>query len=91
MRPPEHTFDEERLAALDRQGILDTPAEPGFDDIVQLAAQVCGAPVAPVSLVADDRRAWGMSSDRDLAAAMCDGEWVGRPVRLTDDGTLHAP
>ena len=41
--------------------------------------------------LADDRRAWGTSSDRDLAAAMCLGEWVGRPVRLTDDGTLDAP
>ena len=40
-------------------------------------------------LLADGRRAWGTSTDGDLAAAMCVGEWVGRPVRLTDDGTLH--
>jgi acetyl-CoA C-acetyltransferase len=39
-------------------------------------------------LLADGRRAWGRSSDRSLAAAMCAGEWVGRPVTLSHDGTL---
>ncbi len=45
-----------RLAALDGYGILDTPAEAGFDDIVHLASEICGTPVALVSLVADDRQ-----------------------------------
>ena len=39
-------------------------------------------------LLADGRRAWGMSTDAGLAAAMCDGEWVGTPVTLTGSGTL---
>jgi two-component sensor histidine kinase/PAS domain-containing protein len=54
--PPEYTFDEKRLAALAAYGILDTPAEAGFDDIVLLASQICGTPVALVSLVAADRQ-----------------------------------
>ena len=41
-------------------------------------------------LLADGRRAWGTSADLDLAAAMCEGEWVGVEVTLSDDGTLHA-
>ncbi len=41
-------------------------------------------------LLADGRRAWAMSTDADLAAAMCDGEWVGREVTLDADGTLFA-
>jgi sigma-B regulation protein RsbU (phosphoserine phosphatase) len=45
-----------RLAALDSYGILDTPAERGFDDIVLLASRICNAPVALVSLVAADRQ-----------------------------------
>ena len=45
-----------RLAALDRYGILDTPAEQGFDDIVLLAAQLCDTPVALISLVAAGRQ-----------------------------------
>jgi two-component sensor histidine kinase len=47
----------DRLAALRRYAILDTPCEPDFDDIVRLAAQACEAPVAVISLV-DDRRQW---------------------------------
>ena len=48
--------DTERLAALDRYGILDTPTEEGFDDIVQLASEICDTPVALVCLVARDRQ-----------------------------------
>ena len=46
----------ERMAALGRLEILDTPAEPEFDDIVLLARELCQTPVALVSLVADDRQ-----------------------------------
>lgn len=49
--------EEDRLAALRRYAILDTPREPAFDDIVCLAAQVCRTPVALISLV-EDRRQW---------------------------------
>lgn len=48
--------DRERLEALESYGILDTMPEQGFDDIVFLAARVCAAPVALVSLVSDDRQ-----------------------------------
>ena len=41
-------------------------------------------------LLADGRRAWGISTDSDLTAAMCEGEWVGTAVTLTADGTFHA-
>jgi PAS domain S-box-containing protein len=46
----------ERLAALDRYRILDTPREPAFDDIAQLAAEVCDAPYAVVNLIAEGRQ-----------------------------------
>ncbi|GJD55400.1 Blue-light-activated protein [Methylobacterium dankookense] len=47
--------DPKRLAALAAYDILDTPAETGFDDVAQLAALVCAAPVALVSLIGPDR------------------------------------
>ena len=51
--PPD---EEERLAALHRYGILDTPPEAAFDDAVHLASQACGAPIALLSLVDTDRQ-----------------------------------
>jgi two-component sensor histidine kinase len=56
VNPPELTRDEARLAALAEYEILDTPPEPGFDDIVQLASLICETPVSLVSLVAGDRQ-----------------------------------
>jgi len=46
-----------RVAALDRYAILDTEPEQTFDDLVVLAAHVCKAPIAMLSLV-DDHRQW---------------------------------
>lgn len=47
-----------RLSALHRYRILDTPREQRFDDIVEIAAQVCGTPIAIVNLIDSDRQ-WG--------------------------------
>ncbi len=45
-----------RVAALATFDILDTPAEPAFDDIVVLASQLCETPTALVSLLEHDRQ-----------------------------------
>ncbi|WP_422931397.1 PAS domain S-box protein [Singulisphaera sp. PoT] len=45
-----------RLAALGRYAILDTGPEQAFDDLVRLAAFICGAPIALISLVDADRQ-----------------------------------
>jgi two-component system, sensor histidine kinase and response regulator len=47
----------ERLVALRAYDVLDSEPEQSFDDIVRLAAQVCGTPIALVSLV-DAERQW---------------------------------
>jgi len=52
--PPD---DDRRVAALTDLAILDTPAEQAFDDVVTLAASLCNAPIALVSLV-DRERQW---------------------------------
>jgi CheY-like chemotaxis protein len=46
----------QRLAALHRHAILDTGPESGFDALVHEAASLCGAPIALISLVDDDRQ-----------------------------------
>lgn len=49
--------ESDRLAALRGYRVLDTPPEPAFDDLVQLAAWACETPVALISLI-EDRRQW---------------------------------
>jgi two-component system, NtrC family, sensor kinase len=47
----------ERLAALKRLHVLDTPPEADLDNITALAAEICGSPIALISLV-DEHRQW---------------------------------
>ena len=47
----------DRLSALRELNILDTDAEKEFDELTVLAAQICLAPIALISLV-DERRQW---------------------------------
>lgn len=44
-----------RWASIDACRILDTPPERAFDDLVQIAAEICAAPVAAISFVAQHR------------------------------------
>ena len=50
--------EEERLAAVYRTGLLNTPPEQAYDDLVRLAAELVGVPMAAIHLVAEDRQ-WG--------------------------------
>ena len=68
MQPPPTPSDEEdRRRAVTSLGVLDTPAEPAFDDLTSLAAQICDAPIALISLVDGDRQ-W-FKSRRGLDAS----------------------
>jgi two-component sensor histidine kinase len=53
---PNRVSEAERVATLASYGILDTPVEQDFDDLVEIAAQVCKAPIAVVNLVTDMRQ-----------------------------------
>ncbi len=52
---PRPANETQRLRALRRYGILDSPADADFDFLTEMAALVCGAPFAFVTLVDGDR------------------------------------
>ena len=56
MTAPIPAAEPARLTALRESQILDTPPDDAYDDIVRLAAHLCGAPIAAVSLVDSDRQ-----------------------------------
>ena len=60
MTTPLFNDERERLEALRRLDILDTAPEQAFDDLTRLAAQICGTPIALVTL-ADESRHWAKS------------------------------
>jgi two-component sensor histidine kinase len=49
--------ESDRLVTLRSYRVLDTPPEPTFDELVQLAARTCQAPIVLISLI-DEGRQW---------------------------------
>jgi diguanylate cyclase (GGDEF)-like protein len=57
MRPPFPANETERVGALRELNILDSENENEYDDIVLLASQICGTPIAAITLI-DESRQW---------------------------------
>ena len=79
-------MEERRLAVLADYEILDTPAEQGFDELVQLASDLCGAPVALVGIVGRDR-VW-IKAGIGLAAAGATFPQLGLFADVIERGEL---
>lgn len=69
MRTPIAQNEKKRLNVLWQYEVLDTVPEEVFDDLTELAARICEAPIALISLV-DEKRQWFKSR-------------VGTPVQET--------
>ncbi|HEY0925361.1 PAS domain-containing protein [Brevundimonas sp.] len=86
-------LERERIAALRAYGVLHTQPETEYDEIAVLAARLCEAPIALVSLVAEDEQ-WfkarvgldACSTGRDVS--FCDHAMRGEGVMVVPDATL---
>ena len=56
MKPPLPANETDRLTALYALDVLNSAPEQDFDDIVALAASVCGVPMSLVGLIDSDRQ-----------------------------------
>jgi GAF domain-containing protein len=57
MKPPVIANEKQRLNVLWQYEVLDTVPEEVFDDLTELAARICEAPIAMITLV-DEKRQW---------------------------------
>jgi GAF domain-containing protein len=70
-----HPNDSERVKVLRAVGVLDTPADPRFESIIELLCSVFDMPIASVSLI-DSERQWfkaikGMGGDLSRECDRC--------------------
>ena len=56
IKAPVSEREQERIKALNELEILDSEAEKVFDDLTQLASEICGTPISLISLVDPDRQ-----------------------------------
>lgn len=84
----------ERLAALRRFDVLDTPPDGAFDRITRLASEILEMPISIVSLV-DHDRIWFKSAHGldgveqiDRAPGLCASAILGEEVWMINDATV---
>jgi PAS domain S-box-containing protein len=76
--------EERRIAALRQYAVLDTRPDHVLDDITSLAAAICGAPIAAISLV-DEHRQWFKSKvGLDMEQSARDISFCGHAVQQRD-------
>ena len=96
-----HPQQAERLRTLYDYEILDTPREADFDEIVELAAEICEAPISVINLIDRDRQ-WfkaevGLGArETPLETSLCshailDAPFVELPDTLSDPRMVHNP
>jgi PAS domain S-box-containing protein len=81
--------ESDRLVALDRYKILDTLPEQVYEDLTQLAADICGTPIALISLVDKDRQWFKSRVGVDVSETPRDISFCGHAV--AESAILNVP
>lgn len=93
--PPAAVRDPRRLQAVRSSGLLDSPAEARFDRLTRVAAHALNAPVALLTVVADDRQSlkssvglpepWHSKREMPLSHSFCQhGVGCADPLVVAD-------
>ncbi len=78
------TFEARRSRALHGYDVLDTPSEAEFDDLAQIAAEVCGTPIAVVNLVDTHRQFFKAEVGLGVRQTPLETSFCGHAI-LTED------
>jgi PAS domain S-box-containing protein len=80
-----NTLDETaRLKALREYAIMDTEPEETYDEITRLAAQICGVPVATISLIDENRQWYKSKVGMDMNETPRDISFCNQTIQQTD-------
>ncbi len=85
----------QRLRMLEAMRVLDTDPEPAWDKLTELAALICGVPVALVSLVDADRLFFKSRLGLDVAEvprvqSFCSDAIASQELYVVEDAHQHA-
>ena len=92
MKAPKPKNEVQRIKILWQYDVLDSVPEAVFDKLTQLAALICGAPIALISLVDEDRQwfksKFGVSlSETTRDVSMCSHAILQRDLLIVPDAT----
>jgi diguanylate cyclase (GGDEF)-like protein len=84
IKPSRPDNEEQRLQALSRYQVLDTPAERSFDDLVTIATALCGTRMGAVTLVDRDRQWFKARQALDVPQTPRDISFCGHAILQPD-------
>ncbi len=91
--PFRHVYPQDEIDALPKRELAsaEDAAGPATIEAFTVMHGRDGSPEQAIAtcLLADGRRAWGLSTDADVMAALTDGEWVGYQATLSATGELR--
>jgi PAS domain S-box-containing protein len=76
--------EEQRLAALARYRVMDTPREESFDEIASLAAKLCEVPIAVVNLIGEGRQFFKAEVGLDVRETPLESSFCAKAILEED-------